>query len=215
MEFWQFLHTIQPSLLEACSSRSVLRSVFFWAPNQFNMAFRTRSSFWAVVQPVICISTCTHPVATCTSFSTLWSPSTTEGLWPSVLWAIPRVTPSRMDCTASGSRQVVIWLRASATILSHPFWYSNWKLNLTRAPTHQWPLASKLGVVLIYVKGLLSVLTKKGQYSNYSLKCSMMAHFSTRNDSSFHGQWGPGCHGWPDDIACLLVFGTVLLPVPP
>ena len=91
---------------------------------------------WAVAQLVICISACTCPAATCTSFSILWSPSTTEGSWPSALWAIPRVTPSRMDCTASGPRGVVIQPRASATVLSHPFWYSNWKLNLARAPTH-------------------------------------------------------------------------------
>ena len=149
MKFWWFLHTIWPSSLEACSPRSVPRSVVFWAPNQFSMALRTRSSFWAAAQSVMCISTCTHPAVTCTSFSTLWSPSTTEGLWPSALWAIPRVTPSRMDCTASGPRWVVIQLRASTTILSHLFWYCNWKLNLARAPTHWWPVASKLGVVII------------------------------------------------------------------
>ena len=68
------------------------------------------------------------------------------------------VAPSRTACTASSPRQVVIQLSASATALSHPFWYSNWKLNFTRAPTHWWPVASKLGVVIIYIKGLLSVL---------------------------------------------------------
>ena len=149
MKFWQFLNTIWPSLLEAWSPRSVLRSVFFWAPYQFSMAYRTRSSFWAAAQLVMCISTCTHPVVTHTSFSTLWSPSTIEGLWPSALWAIPRITPSMMDYTALGPRWVVIQLRASATVLSCPFWYSNWKLNLTRAPTHQWPVVSELGVVII------------------------------------------------------------------
>ena len=146
VKFWQFLHTTWPSLLEACSPMSVLRSVFFWAPSQFNMAFRTGSSFWAAAQSVMCISTCTHPVVTCTSYSTLWSPSTIEGSWLSALWAIPKATPSRMDFMASGSRQVVTWLRVSATVLSHPFWYSNWKLNLARAPSHQWPVASKLGL---------------------------------------------------------------------
>ena len=145
MKFWQFLHTTQPSLLEESSPRSVLRLVFLWVPNQFSKVFRTGSSFWAVAQLVTCISACTCPVATHTSFAILWSPSTTEGSWPSSLWAIPRVTPSRMDCTASGPRQVVIQLRASATVLSHPFWYFNWKLSLARAPTLWWPVASKLG----------------------------------------------------------------------
>ena len=149
MKFWWFFHTIWPSSLEACSPRTVLRSVFFWVPNQFSMAFRTGYSFWAVAQLVTCILTCTCPAVVCTSFSILWSPSSTEGSWPSALSAIPNVTPTRTDCTALGPRQVVIQLRASTTVLSHPFWYSNWKLNLTRAPTHQWPVASKLGVVII------------------------------------------------------------------
>ena len=106
-----------------------------------------------------------------------WSPLTTAGSSPSALWAAPKVAPSRTDCTASGPRRVAIWLSVSATVLSYPFWYSNWKLNFTRAPTHWWPVASKLGVVIIYVRGLLLVLTKKGWYNKHSLKCSVMAHF--------------------------------------
>ena len=50
---------------------------------------------------------------------------------------------------------------ASATVLSHPFWYSNLKLNCTRAPTHWWPVASRLGDDIMYVSGLLSFLTRK------------------------------------------------------
>ena len=53
---------------------------------------------------------------------------TTTGSQPSALWVVPRVVPSRMDHTAS------------AHLLWHypvPSGYSNWKLNLTRAPTHQ------------------------------------------------------------------------------
>ena len=46
------------------------------------------------------------------------------------------VAPSRMAHMASGPRQVVIQLSASATALSHPFWYSRQKLNFARAPTH-------------------------------------------------------------------------------
>ena len=82
-----------------------------------------------------------------------------------------------------GPRWVVIRLSMSASVLSCPFWYSNWKLNFTRDPTHWWSVASKLGVVIIYVKGLLSVLTKEGWYNKYSLKCFMTAHCNGRNSS--------------------------------
>ena len=104
--------------------------------NQCNTASSSGSSLWAVAQLGTGISTKTHPAATCTSFSMLWSPSTMAGSSPSALWVAPKVTPSRMDCTASRPRQVVIQLSTSAPVLSYPFWYSNWKLNFTRAPTH-------------------------------------------------------------------------------
>ena len=129
MKFWWFLHTIQPSSLEACSPRSVLRSVFFIASNQHSTASTSESSFWAADQLVTCISTRTHPAATHTSFSFSWSPSTMAGSSPSVLWVAPKVAPSRMDCMASRPRWVVIQPSTSATVLSCPFWYSNQKLN--------------------------------------------------------------------------------------
>ena len=135
MKFWQFLHTIWPSSLEACSLRSVLRSAFFFASNQCSTTSSSESSFWAAAQLVTCISTRTHPAVTHTSFSFSLSPSTMAGSSPSALWAAPKIVPSRTDCTASRPRQVVIQLSASATVLSHPFWYSNWKLNFARAPT--------------------------------------------------------------------------------
>ena len=72
-----------------------------------------------------------------TSFSFCWSPLITAGYSPSALWGAPMVAPSRMACSASGPRQVVIQLSAFATALSHPFWYSSQKLNFARAPTHQ------------------------------------------------------------------------------
>ena len=136
MKFWQFLHTIWPSSLEVCFPRSVLRSVFFLASNQCSTASSSGSSFWAADQLVTCILTRTHPAVTHTSFSFSWSPPTMAGSSPSALWAAPKVAPSRMDCTASGPRQVVIQLITSATVLSHPFWYSNQKLNFLRAPAH-------------------------------------------------------------------------------
>ena len=76
-------------------------------------------------------------MATHTFFSFCWSPSITAGPSPSALWGAPMVAPSRMACTASSPRQVIIQLSASATALSRPFWYSSWKLNFARAPTHQ------------------------------------------------------------------------------
>ena len=41
------------------------------------------------------------------------------------------------NLTMSGSSQVVTQLSTSATVLSHPFLYSNSKLNQVRALTHQ------------------------------------------------------------------------------
>ena len=162
MKFWWYLHTVWPCSLEACFPRRVLRLVFFLASNQCNTASSTWSSLWAAAQSVTCSSTRTHPAVTHTSFSMLWSPSTMAGSSPSALWAAPKATLSRTDCMASRVGWVVIQLSMSAMVLSCPFWYSNQKLHFARAPTHQWPVASKLGVVRIYVKGLLSVLTRKG-----------------------------------------------------
>ena len=79
LKFWQFLQTSWPSLLEACSPKSVFRSVFFWASSQFNTAFSTGSFLCVSAQSVTCISTNTHPAATHTSFSMPWSPSSTAG----------------------------------------------------------------------------------------------------------------------------------------
>ena len=35
----------------------------------------------------------------------------------------------------------------------------------------------------MYIRGLLSFFTKKGWYSRYSLKCSVMDHFNARNSN--------------------------------
>ena len=146
MKFCQFHKISWPSSLEACSLKSVFKSVFFWASNQSRTALSTESSLWASAQSVTCSWTNTHPVAACTSFSIPWSPSTMAESWLSALWAAPRVIPSRTDHTMSGLRWVVIQLSTSAMVLLHPFWYSNWKLNLVRAPTHWWPVALRLGL---------------------------------------------------------------------
>ena len=181
--FGSFSILFGPSSLEAYSQSSVLRSFFFLASNRHSTASSSGSSLWAAAQSVTCISTRTHPAATCTSFSFSWSPSTTVRV--NRTRVVPKVAPSRTDCTAFGPRQVVIQLSMSATVLSCPFWYSSWKLNFARAQTHRCPVASKFGVVIIYVKGLLSILTKRGWNNKVSLKCSMMAHFNARNSSLF------------------------------
>ena len=139
----------------------------------------------------------------------------------SALWEVPMVAPSKMACMASSSKWVITWLKASATALSHPFWYSNQKSYLARALTHWCPVASKLGVVMMYVKGLLSVFTRKGWHSRYSLKCSVTAHFNTRN-SQLHrmvillmrGEC-PAAIGYQVKPSIFLFLGKNCSPIPP
>ena len=116
IRFWWFSKISQPSSLEACSPKSVFRSVFFWASNQSKTVLSTDSSLWTSAQSVKWIWTNTHPAATCTSFSTPWSPSTTVGSWLSALWVAPWGTPSRKDLTISGLRWVVIQLSTSTMV---------------------------------------------------------------------------------------------------
>ena len=105
-----------------------------------------------------CISTRTWPAATHTPFSFSGHPQPQQGLLLlSSGWHLRLLHPGRIEwlwSKISGNSN-----STSATVLSCPFWNSNQKLNFARAPTHQWPVASKLGVVIIYIKGLLSVLT--------------------------------------------------------
>ena len=149
VKFCQFHKISQLSLLEACSARSNLKSVFFCAFSQFNTVLNIGSSFWASAQSVMCICTSTWPVVTRTSCSKWQSPSTTVGLLTSAWCTDPNATPLRIDLTVSGSSQVVTQLSVSTTVLSCPFWYSNSKLNCARALTHQWPVASRLGVIIM------------------------------------------------------------------
>ena len=55
----------------------------------------------------------------------------------------------------SASSFDVTQLRASVAALSHPFWYSMLKVNLTSDSTQQSWVASKLGVVMMEVRRLL------------------------------------------------------------
>ena len=49
-------------------SQSVFRSIFYWVSSQSNKLFSTGSSLCILAQSVTCISTNTHPVATCYLF---------------------------------------------------------------------------------------------------------------------------------------------------
>ena len=173
-----FLHTIQPLSLIIHSPRSILRSAFFLDSNHHRTAFNSGSSFWTAAQLVTCIPAKTHPVVTPTSCSSCWSFSMTAGFSFSALYEVHTAAPSKMACTASGSRWVVTQLKPSAAALSLPFWYSSLKSYLARALTQWCPGMSKLGIDIIYINRLLLVLTRKGWYNRYSLKCSVMAHFN-------------------------------------
>ena len=156
VKFFQFCKISWPSSLEVCSARSAFKSVFFCAFSQSNTALNIRSSFWASAQSVTCICTSTQPVVTHTSCSSWSSPLTVEGSWASSQCMVSNVTPLRIDLTVSGSSWVVTQCSVSATVLSHPFWYSNLKLNCMRALTHGWLITSRLGVVI-----MLSVSPRK------------------------------------------------------
>ena len=69
MKFCWFCKTSLPSLLEACCTRSIFRSVCFCAFSQSSMVLSSGSSFWALAQLVTCISTNGQPAATHTSGS--------------------------------------------------------------------------------------------------------------------------------------------------
>ena len=71
---------------------------------------------------------------------------------------IPTVTSSRMDFMVTTSSFSVTWLRASVAALSLPFWYLMLKVNLASDATQWCQVASKLGVIMMYVSILLSVL---------------------------------------------------------
>ena len=138
------------------------KSVLFWAFSQSSTAPSAGSSLWASAQSITCICTNAQPAATHTSCSKWWPLSTMVGSWTSIQCTVPNATLLRIDLTMSGSSQVATQLSTSATVLSHPFWYSNSKLNCTRALTHRWPVASRFSVIIMWVKGLLSIFSRKG-----------------------------------------------------
>ena len=119
----------------------------------------TPSQFWVWNFPVVqphspntCKFTHMWAVLTWTAVSSthlciLSSASATAGSWVSALPILPMVTPSRIDFTTSESNFDVTQLRASATALSLPFWYSILNVNPASDSTQWCQVASKLGVV--------------------------------------------------------------------
>ena len=138
-ELWNSADSVrsaQSSSLEMCSARSAFKSIFFCAFSQSNTVLNIGSSYWASAQSVMCICTRMWAAVTCTSCSNWQLPLTTARLSTSARCMVPTVTPLRIDLTVSSSSQAVSWLKASTSVLSCPFWYSNWKVNHARAPTH-------------------------------------------------------------------------------
>ena len=134
--------SVGPPHWRACSPKSVFRSVFFGASIQSETALNTRIfslGFCPISHMHLDWYAC--PVATQTSCSKSWSPSTMVGSLTSALCAAPRSCPIE-------DRSHCIWVEVGSNPAQHicyaviagPFWYSNWKLNLARAPTHQWPV---------------------------------------------------------------------------
>ena len=141
VKFWWFHRISWPSSLEAWFTRSAFKSVFFCAPTQSKTALSAGSSLWTLAQSITCICTCA------------WHAVTHTSCWVSTWCATPNVTPLRIDFTMSRFSWVITLLSMSATMLSCPFWYSSSKLNCARAPTHQWPVASRIGSSLCKLMG--------------------------------------------------------------
>ena len=89
---------------------------------------------------------------------------------------------SSLSASSSDSRSSFILLKALATVLFFPFWYSRKKSYFASLLIHLCFMASMLGDVRKYVSGLLSVQTLKRRPNRYIWKCSI-DHFMARNSS--------------------------------
>ena len=182
---WRIAHT---SSLPAYLLRRFFRIPFFWLAVQSRMICSTVSSLWAATHSVTCNSTLGHLAEACTVLSWIFlsisSPALiTNGSWVPAHQAAPILTPSRIDLTVSMSSLVVILLRTSATVLLCPFCYLISKVYWLSDPTQLYLITSRFGIVIIYVSGLLSVWMMNGFHFKCSLKCLVIAHFSTRNSN--------------------------------
>ena len=152
MNFFLSLRMAMPSLVLMWSPRKCLRSCTLWEEIHSMTILSMGSSCCSAIQSVTCKFTYVWAVHAWTAVSsTCWcvplSASATVRSWASDLPAVPTVIPSRMDFTVSAFSFYVTWLRASATALSIPFWYSMLKVNPASDSTKWCWVVSKLGVV--------------------------------------------------------------------
>ena len=142
--------------------------------------------------------------------SILWCSAITRGSSASARGTSLVQAWLRSMVTASGSNLWGIRLRISATLLSAPFRYLMVMLYLASAATHWCPMASRLGVVIAYMRGLLSVCTVKGLYRRYFLNWLVMAHLRARNSnfdewyffSPPFNSWLAYATGWYLPLSC-------------
>ena len=125
-------------------------------------AARVASASWACSQSTTCISS---SFATWTRASQLRCSCSSRS--PSLVSASPlsdasTIAPSSRDWMVCRLWLMGTRLSTSAAPVSAPFWYSSSNWNEPSTPTHQCPVASRLGIVNTYVSGLLSVCTTNG-----------------------------------------------------
>ena len=115
--------------------------LYFMGADPLHCNFEMGSSCCAAMQSVTCKLTYMWVALAWTSVSStcsciLSSASCTAGSWASALPTVPTMTPFRIDFTTSAPSFDATWLRASATALSLPYWYSMLNMNPASDSTH-------------------------------------------------------------------------------
>ena len=152
MTFFLSLRMAMPSSIVVWSPRRCLRSCNLWETIHSITILSMGSSCCAAIQSITCKFiwvwlALAWTVASLTCLCILLLALATIRLWASALSEVPMVTLSRMDFSASAFSFHATQLRASATALSLPFWYSVINVNPTSDSTQWCWMASKLGVV--------------------------------------------------------------------
>ena len=148
----------------ACLKQSIsfCGVTFFFILIHLQQAANNTSSRWASSQLVMCIDVNLRAWARISSSRQSHSALKVRLMITSPLSVMLVTAPSSRDQTVSGLWHTGTQLSTSAAVLSNPFWYSKLNLYDASAPTHQCPVASSLGVVNTYVRGLLSIRTING-----------------------------------------------------
>ena len=175
---------ILPCSVSASAPRHSLRKVSrcgdgmsFLRRSHLRHAARTVSASWASSQSTMCIGA---SFTTCTLASWLkcsCSSKSSSLALASPLSATPTIAPSRRDWMVSQLWLTGTRLNTSVAPLSVPFWYSQLKLKRSQCTD---PLMS-CGVQIGRCQHVGR--TTNGEYARYSLKCSVILHFSVRNSS--------------------------------